>query len=206
PSVQVLPGSRGQAESRDSMREPLRVMAIVVAIVMLVACANLANLLLARGRARVREFAVRVAIGAPRRRIVRQLFTEGLLLALCGCALGIVTAQWMAGALMPALSDTPLPPGSAGLDLPLFLFATAVAGGCAVLFALAPALRATDVSLVSGLQEAGRGSVAAPHRGGLAAGLVVAQIALSMVLVATAALLVRSVRNLQHVELGFNPR
>ena len=75
------------------MREPLRVMAIVVAIVMLAACANVANLLLARGRARVREFSVRIAIGAPRRRVVRQLFTEGLLLALCGCVLGIVTAQ-----------------------------------------------------------------------------------------------------------------
>ncbi|PYR93086.1 MAG: hypothetical protein DMF84_10815 [Acidobacteria bacterium] len=205
PSVQVLPGSRGQAEDRDRMREPLRVMAIVVAIVMLAACANVANLLLARGRARVREFSVRIAIGAPRRRVVRQLFTEGLLLALCGCALGIVTAQWVAGALVPALTDTPLPPGSTGLDLRVVLFAAALAGGCAILFALAPALRATDVSLVSGLQ-AGRGSAAARHQGGLAAGLVVAQIALSMVLVATAALLVRSVRNLQHVELGFNPR
>ncbi len=206
PHLQVLPGSRGQAESRDAMREPLRVMAIVVAIVMLVACANVANLLLARGRARVRELSVRVAIGAPRRRVVRQLFTEGLLLALCGCALGILTAKWIAAALMPALSDTPTAPELTGLDLRVVLFAAILAGGCAVLFALAPALRATDVSLANGLQEAGRSSVAARHRGGLAAGLVVTQIALSMVLVATAALLVRSVRNLEHVNLGFKPR
>jgi predicted permease len=199
PNLQVLPGSRGQAESRNGMREPLRVMAIVVAIVMLVACANVANLLLARGRARVRELSVRVAIGAPRRRVVRQLFTEGLLLALCGCALGMVTAKWIAAALMPALSDTPIAPEATGLDLRMVLFAASLAGGCAVLFALAPALRATDGSLATGLQEAGRSSTAARHRGGLAAGLVVTQIALSMVLVATAALLVRSVRNLEHV-------
>jgi predicted permease len=81
-----------------------------------------------------------------------------------------------------------------------------LAGGCAILFALAPALRATDVSLVAGLQEAGRGSATGRHRGGLAAGLVITQIALSMVLVATAALLVRSVLNLQQVKVGFNPR
>jgi predicted permease len=206
PHIQVLPGSQGQAEGRDQMREPLRVMAIVVTIVMLVACANVANLLLARGRARVRELSVRVAIGAPRSRVVRQLVTEGVLLAMCGCALGVLAAQWIAAALMPALSDTPLPAASVGLDLRLVLFAAVLAGGCAILFALAPALRATDVSLVAGLQEAGRGSAAGRHRGGLAAGLVIAQIALSMVLVATAALLVRSVINLQQVKVGFNPR
>jgi predicted permease len=205
PRLEVLPGSQGQAEDRNGMREPLRVMAVVVTIVMLVACANVANLLLARGRTRVRELSVRVAIGAPRRRVVRQLFTEGLLLALCGCALGIVIAGSIAGALMPALSDSP-PAGSTVLDIRLVLFAALLAGGCTILFALAPALRATDVSLVAGLQEAGRGSVTGPYRAGLAAGLVITQIALSMVLVATAALLVRSVRNLQHVEVGFNPR
>ncbi len=206
PRVQVLSGSQGQSESRDNMREPLRVMAIVVTIVMLVACANVANLLLARGRARVRELSVRVAIGAPRSRVVRQLFTEGLLLAIFGGALGVLAAQWIAAALMPALSERPLAEAGVVLDIRLVLFAAVLAGGCAILFALAPALRATDVSLVAGLQEAGRSSTSGRHRGGLAAGLVVAQIALSMVLVATAALLVRSVLNLQHVDVGFNPR
>jgi predicted permease len=206
PRVQLLPGSQGQTEGRDEMREPLRVMAIVVTIVLLVACANVANLLLARGRARVRELSVRVAIGAPRSRVVRQLLTEGVLLAMCGCALGVLAARWIAAALMPALSDSPLAHASVGLNLRLVLFAATLAGGCAVLFALAPALRATDVSLVAGLQEAGRGAAVGRHRGGLAAGLVVAQIALSMVLVATAALLVRSVVNLEQVKVGFNPR
>jgi predicted permease len=206
PRLQVLPGSRGQEESRDGMREPLRVMAIVVAIVMLVACANVANLLLARGRARVRELSVRVAIGAPRGRVVRQLFTEGLLLAIFGCVLGVVAARWIAGALMPALSATPLPAGSIGVDIRVVLFAALLAGGCAMVFALAPALRVTDISVISRLQEGGRDSVAPRDLRSFAAGLVVTQIALSMVLVATAALLVRSVRNLQHVELGFNPR
>src|SRR4051794_8868292 len=205
PRVDVLPGAQGQTEARDSIREPLRLMAIVVTIVMLVACANVANLLLARGRARVRELSVRVAIGAPRWRVVRQLFTEGLLLAVFGCALGVLAAGWIAAALMPALSDIAMPPGSA-LHLRVALFAAGLGGGCAILFALAPALRATDVSLVTGLQEAARGSIAARYRGGWSAGLVVTQIALSMVLVATAALLVRSVRNLEHVNLGFESR
>jgi predicted permease len=206
PRVQVLPGAQGQSESRETMRDPLRVMAIVVTIVMLVACANVANLLLARGRARVRELSVRVAIGAPRRRVIRQLLTEGLLLAMFGCALGVLAAQWIAAALMPALSDRPFADAGLALDFRLVVFAAVVAGSCAILFALAPALRATDVSLVAGLQEAGRGSAAGRHRGGLAAGLVIAQIALSMVLVVTAALLVRSVLHLQKVNVGFNPR
>jgi predicted permease len=188
------------------MREPIRAMTIVVMIVMLVACANVASLLLARSRTRAREIAVRVAIGAPRRRVIRQLFTEGALLAVIGCGLGIVAARWIAMALMPALADEPTARLAGGVDLRLVPFAVLLAGGCAVLFALAPALRATDLSIAAGLQEAGRTPAAVRHRGALSATLVVVQIALSMVLVATAALLVRSAWKLQRVELGFDAR
>ena len=109
PQLRILPGARGQHESRDAMRDPLRTMAVVVSIVLLVACANVANLLLARGRARVRELSVRAAIGAPRGRVVRQLFTEGALLAVCGATLGVASAQWITGGLRPALTGVSAP-------------------------------------------------------------------------------------------------
>jgi predicted permease len=109
-------------------------------------------------------------------------------------------------ALMPALSDDATARLSGGVDLRLVPFAVLLAGGCAVLFALAPALRATDLSVAAGLQEAGRTPAAMRHRGALSATLVIVQIALSMVLVATAALLVRSAWKLQRVDLGFNTR
>jgi predicted permease len=203
PRLQLLPGARGQHEDRDGMRDPLRTMAVVVSIVLLVACANVANLLLARGRARVRELSVRAAIGASRGRVIRQLFTEGALLAVCGAALGMGAAQWITAALLPALTESPAA-AAAGLDWRLLGFVTALAGGCAIAFALAPAVRSTRVTLTAGLQDAARRGTAGPGRGRLAGALVVAQIALSMVLVVTAALLARSLHNLDRAEIGFD--
>jgi predicted permease len=205
PGVEVLSGSRGQVQDRDRMRDPLQMMSIVVAIVLLVGCANVANLLLARGRARARELSVRIALGAPRRRIVRQLLTEGMILAACGSTLGLLAASWIAGALLPALQNGPdALTIAAGLNLRLVAFVAALAGVCVVLFALVPALRSTATSLVQGLHEAGRGSATSDRRRGLSATLVISQITLSMVLVAAALLLVRSVRQLQQVDLGFD--
>jgi predicted permease len=205
PAVEALPGGRGQAQVRDRMREPLKMMSIVVAIVLLVGCANVANLLLARGRARARELSVRIALGAPRRRIVRQLLTEGMILAACGSAIGLLAARWIAGALLPALQIGPdALTIAAGLNLRVVAFVGGLASVCVVLFALVPALRSTNTSLVQGLHEAGRGSATGHRRRGLSATLVISQITLSMVLVATALLLVRSVRHLQQVDLGFD--
>jgi predicted permease len=202
PRLDVLDGSRGQYENRDGMRGPLRTMALVVAIVLLVACANVANLLLARGRARARELAVRTALGASRARVIRQLLTEGALLAAGGALLGGIAARWITQALMPALTLAPDLPVAA-MDWRLLAFVTALAAGCAMTFALAPALRSTRLTLTAGLQESGRRGITGPRRR-LAGSLVVAQIALSMVLVVTAALLVRSLRNLGRAELGFD--
>ena len=206
PRIELVPGGRGQVEERDGMHDPLRTMAWVTMAVLLVACANVAGLLLARGRARTRELSIRVAIGAPRRRVVRQLLTEALIVGLAGCALGVLIAHWLSAALAPALS-TGLEPADllTRVDARVLAFAITLAVACTALFGVAPSLRATDLSVGAGLQEGGRGTVAGSRRRFLSSALVVAQMALSLLLVAGAALLVRSVRNLERVDLGFNP-
>ncbi len=206
PRLALVPGAHGQMEERAAMQPSLRAMAFVTAIVLMIACANVANLLLARGRARMREIAVRVAIGAPRRRVVRQLFTEALLLAAAGSVLGVLFATKLARVLLPALASGPDPLlARIGVDWRLLLFVVLVASTAAILFGLVPALRSSDVHLAAGLEEARRGATPSPRRRLLTGGLVVAQIALSVLLIAGAGLLVRSVRNLGRVDLGFNP-
>ena len=204
PHVSVEPGSRGQTENRDSVREPLTTMALVIAIVLLVACANVANLMLARGRARTRELTIRVAIGAGRARVVRQLVTEGLLLAAGGGVLGFLLAKMIATALLPALTGSASILDDAGMYWRVCLFTAAAALGCTVLFGVVPAIRATDVRLAAGLQEASRANTGARHRNPLAGTLVVIQVALSMLLVTAAALLVVSLRSLERIDPGFD--
>ncbi len=206
PRLELLPGAQGQLNVRSGMREPLQVMALIVGIVLLVACAIVANLLLARGQARRREIAVRVAIGAPRTRVVRQLFTEGLLLATLGSAFGLLVARWIAGALLPALGSLPAESGlEIGASWRLVAFTAALATICTAVFALVPAVRATDVRLASGLQERARGMTSSRRRAALSQALVAVQVALSVLLLTAAALLARSVSNLQVVQPGFDP-
>ena len=201
----VEPGSRGQTESRNSVREPLTTMALVIGIVLLVACANVANLMLARGRARVKELTVRVAIGAGRARVVRQLVTEGLLLAVGGGVLGLLLAKFVAAALLPALTGSASILDDAALYWRVGLFTMAAAMGCTVLFGVVPALRATDLHLASGLQEAARANTSARQRSPLAGALVIVQVGLSLLLVTAAALLVSSLRGLERIDPGFDP-
>ncbi len=205
PRVAVEPGSRGQTESRNSVREPLTTMALVIGIVLLVACANVANLMLARGRARVKELTVRVAIGAGRARVVRQLVTEGLLLAVGGGVLGLLLAKFVAAALLPALTGSASILDDAALYWRVGLFTMAAAMGCTVLFGVVPALRATDLHLASGLQEATRANTSARQRNPLAGALVIVQVGLSLLLVTAAALLVSSLRGLERIDPGFDP-
>jgi predicted permease len=205
PTLEFLPGARGQYEVRDGTREPLQIMAFIVGIVLLVSCAIVANLLLARGHVRGREIAVRVAIGAPRARVVRQLLTEGLLLAALGSGCGLLVARSIAGALAPALTESSTELTlDFGVDWRIVAFTAALATLCTTLFALVPTLRTTDVHLRGGLQEQRRTMTTARRRGVLSNSLVVFQVALSVLLMTAAALLVRSVWKLHDVPAGFD--
>ena len=205
PRLKVESGARGQTEIRNGLREPIRIMAVVVSIVLLVACANVANLLLARGSARARELAVRAAIGAPRRRIVRQLLTEGLLLGLIACAGGLLLAQWMTSALVPALAvDAEVLSMRFTLDARILGFTCGLAVLCSVVFALLPAIRSSEARMTTGLQENSRGAVGGRRRVSAAGTLVVVQVALSVLLLSVAGLLAWSAWRLQRVDPGFD--
>ena len=205
PRMSIEPGGQGQTEVRGDIRQPLQIIAGVVTIVLLVACANVANLLLARGRARAREVAVRTAIGAPRMRILRQLLTEGLLIGLLASALGLVFAQSISSALLPALTpDSENVTVRYALDLRTLAFVSALGTACSVLFSLFPAVRSTDVRLTTALQDGSRGTVGSGRRFSASGVLVVTQVALSMLLLSAAALLVWSAQRLQRVDPGFD--
>ncbi len=182
----------------------------VVALVLLIACANVANLLLARASARRREIAIRLSIGAGRARLVRQLLTESLVLALCGGAGGLLVALWARRALLAFLPNLPLPI-NIGLDLPLdwrvlgFTLGVSVLTG--LLFGLAPALQASRPNLVSAVKDAATDpSAARGRRVGFRELLVAVQVALSLVALIGAGLFVRSLAAAQKIDPGFDPR
>lgn len=199
-------GARPELESLvGDTRTPLLILLAAVALVLLITCANVANLLLARGTGRAREMALRIAIGASRSRIVRQLVTESLVLSIAGAALGIVAAY---GALSGALRLYPsnLPRAQeVGIDLRVLAFTIGIAVMTGILFGLAPAMHASRPHLSEAIREGGRTSTASPRLNRLRSGLVIAEAALGIVLVTAAALLVRSFERLSRSDLGFNP-
>ena len=175
-----------------------------VGLLMLIACCNVANMLLARATARERELTVRAAIGAGRGRIVRQLLVESVLLALIGAACGCVLAYWGIGVLVPQLPTGPLPGEvEIALNAPALVASLATAVLSALIFGIAPALYSARQNLVDGLRSAGKG--VSVERGRLRSMLVVAEIALSLVLLLSAGLLMRSLLSLARVDLGFDP-
>ena len=186
------------------MREPIRMLAYIVAVLLLVACANVASLLLARGRARARELALRAAIGASRRRIVRQLLTEGLILGAAACGAGLVLARWISSALLPALTSADNLTVRYTLDWHVMAFTCALGAGASLLFSLLPALRATRSSLEGLLQDGARAAASARTR--TSGALVIAQVSLSLLLLSVAALLGWSATRLQRVDPGFDTR
>ncbi len=197
-------GSRGMPDVRKSYAPTIYGLFIVVGLVLLIACANLANLLLARAALRGPEISVRLAVGAGRRRLIRQLLTESLLLAFVGGVVGVVFAFWGKGLLLTlADPETGLIP--TGVDLSLnwrvLAFTLIVSLLTGILFGLAPAWRATNLDLSTALKHSRRSTGPVSR---LSKGLLVAQVAVSFVLLIGAGLFVRTLYNLQRVKLGFN--
>ncbi len=178
----------------------------VVGLILLIACANVANLLLARATARQKEIAVRLALGASRLRLIRQLLTESMLLAFIGGALGLLFAWWGSGFLLALVGSGRNPVFlNLTLDLRVLGFTAAASLMAGVLFGLAPAWRATRVDLTPALKDSARGS-GVGSRSGLGKTLVVVQVALSLLLLIGAGLFVRSLEKLKSLDAGFNQK
>ena len=206
--IKLYAGARGASSLRDRFSEPLLVLMSVVGLVLLLACVNMANLLLARSAGRAREIGIRLALGAGRTRLVKQLMTESVLLALAGGALGILFAYWSGNLLlaMAARDDSGIPIDiSPNLRLLGFAFAISLLTG--LLFGLVPALRATRVDVNPMLKDNSRGVTAGGRGSKWSMGrlLVVVQVALSLVLLIGAGLFARTLSNLSNVQLGYEP-
>jgi len=203
--LELWSGHAGWTELRDGLRQPLFILMAVVAGVLLIACANVASLLLARSAARQREFSMRSALGAGRLRIVRQLLVESLLLALLGGLLGFLFAQG-GTRILPSVIQVPSDPISfrLGADARVLVFATAVSVLTGLLFGLPPAFRSSRIDLASALKGTAGSVAGSASRQRLHQSLIVAQVALSLVLLIGAGLFVRTLRNLKDLDAGFN--
>ena len=205
--IPLLPGGTGLSNMRQAYQTPLTVLMIMVAVVLLIACANLANLLLAKAASREREFCARLALGSTRGRIVRQILVEALMLALAGGVLGLVLAFWSTRAIIHFINGgdahTAL---SAMPDLRVLLFTLGTCLATAVLFGIAPALRGSRTSVAGALNAGTRtaGGTAAKSNRVLPKVLIVAQVALSRVLLTLAGLLLRTLQNLRGNDIGLD--
>jgi predicted permease len=193
----VEPGAHGVYDANTNDLRSVTVLGAVVGLLLLIVCANVANLLLSRATSRHKEISVRLSLGATRRRLVRQLLSESLLLAGMGGALGILVGYWGYQLLpSPAGSETPL-------DWRVLLFVLAVSLVTGILFGIAPALRGTGMNVNAALKDTGRSVTASKSL--LSKSLLVAQVAISLVLLVGAGLFLQTLSNLRHVDVGFNP-
>jgi predicted permease len=200
--VELFDGGAGISGLRHEYSEPLHILLVVVGMVLLIACANVGNLLLSRASARQTEISVRLALGATKGRLIRQLLTESLLLAALGGACGILLAQWAVNVLVAALAkSSPMKPHLNGAVLAFTLGVTFLAG---ILFGLAPALYARRTDLASALRAGSRRVAGGERKWGTTQVLVVVQIAVSLVLLVGSNLFARSLLNLEHQKLGFD--
>lgn len=197
-------GSRGLAALREQFSKPLIFLMAAVAVLLLIACTNVANLLLARGNSRRREIALRLALGAGRPRAIRQLLTESVLLAVGGGAFGVTVAFWGSNAVAEIMSHSisaihlDVRP-----DMRILAFTALISLVAVIVFGLIPAWRASRLDLSQAVQEGDRATTVAPRRSRIGEGLVIPQIALSLVLTVGAGLLVRTLENLKKSYPGF---
>jgi predicted permease len=198
PRLRVESGARGVYDPNQNELRSVTILSVVVGLLLLIVCANVANLLLSRATTRQKEMSVRLSLGATRWRLVRQLLTESLLLAAIGGALGVLVGYW-GRQLLPG------PPGQVlRFDWRLLLFVVAVSGLTGVLFGIAPALRGTGINVNAALKETSRSVVGS--RSILSKALLVVQVAISLVLLVGAGLFLRTLSNLRHVDVGFSPQ
>src|SRR6266566_1945499 len=208
--INLQRAARGSSVLREHFGEPLRILMAMVGFVLLIACANVANLLLARGTARQKEFALRLAIGAGRVRLIRQLLTEGLLIAVTGAAAGLLLAQWTDALLLRMVSGASSGPPSIHLDLQpdmrVLGFTLGVTLLTTILFGLIPSLYSTRLDLTPVLKSTPTGASSEASHRRFPAGkiLVVTQVAVSIILLVSAGLFVRSLSKLGEVKLGYN--
>jgi predicted permease len=202
--ITLTPGGSGVSYLRFRYSRPLHVLMAVVALVLLIACANVANVLLSRAAVRQKEITMRLAVGASRARLVRQLLTESVLLALLGGVVGALFAAWGVSALVAMVAGgTSNHPLNVSPDIRVLGFTLAVSLLTGILFGLVPALRATKLDLAHSLKGGTLGTTCG-RRWSLAKTLVVSQIALSLLLLVGAGLFVRTLQKLEKQDLGFN--
>jgi len=205
--VELLPGANGISNTRADYEQPLQILMGVVMLVLLIACANLANFLLAKTASREQEISTRLALGAGRWRVIRQMLTETLLLSFCGGALGLLLAYWGTAALIHFVAATAAyTPFDASPDARVLAFSFAISLLTGVLFGIGPAMRVSRIALASGIKANSRSVAGAGTRFGqlLPKILMSAQVALSLVLLVGAGLFLRTLRNLDHQNFGFN--
>jgi predicted permease len=202
--LRMVPGARGLPNLEETFSKPLLALMAMVGIILLIACANLANLLLARAAAREREIAVRLSLGATRSRLVRQLLVECVLLSFCGAACGGAIAYWLTSVLHQwASGGSTTIPVNLNPDARVLLFSITVAVVTGIAFGLAPALQGFRVEPIHALKSGARTAEGGGTRWSVKQGLVTAQIALSLVLLVGAGLFVRTLRNYSTLDPGF---